>query len=283
MTTFSKISNKLNRNDTSGETKMSDETGKTASMRKLLSEVATPTYVVDPPAELLRVVVAAARQVETPPALRVIAPGTRLRSFRSSFRVAARTAELTDAGQLTLRSHELEPSTALVTTETAVYVPLAVGSARSITTVDDPSFHEEAYAWSVERWEAGESFSLRTPPLAAIRQTLRGEFGAPMRESFDAALTTLDRGDEEAFDPVMAVVVVAAHHECLHYDLSRWGERVGFASKATFSRKKKKLERLGVVETEKVSVERGRPRQRLLMTDEYREKSIDSIVASVAY
>lgn len=281
-----KISTRLKPNDTSESNKMSTAADDVDAFGTVLGELAGPAYLVDPSRELLRVAVAAARRTERPAELRVVAPGRRLRGFRNSFRVAARTAELVNAGHLEFRSHDSEAGATLLTTESSVHVPLAVKSARRILPVEDDSFQEAAWAWSRERWTAGEEFELHTPPLAAVRETLTAEFGKPVAESFDEAVATVDRGNADEFDPVMAVVLVAARHECQHYDLSRWGEELGFASRATFSRKKNKLERLDVIETEKVSVERGRPRQRLLLTDEYREQARDGIgplVGNLAY
>ena len=40
------------------------------------------------------------------------------------------------------------------------------------------------------------------------------------------------------------------------------------ASRATFSRKKTAFEEMGLIETEKVSIDVGRPRQRLVLGDE---------------
>uniref|UniRef100_UPI000A78D6B4 transcriptional regulator TbsP domain-containing protein n=1 Tax=Halococcus thailandensis TaxID=335952 RepID=UPI000A78D6B4 len=67
------------------------------------------------------------------------------------------------------------------------------------------------------------------------------------------------------------------------YDISRWGEDAGVASKATFSRKKTQLEEQGLLETEKVPIDVGRPRLRLLLGEErLREADADEL-ASVAH
>ena len=56
---------------------------------------------------------------------------------------------------------------------------------------------------------------------------------------------------------------MAARNEVLLYDISRWGEDVGIASKATFSRTKTRLEDHDLIDTEKVPIDVGRPRLRL--------------------
>ena len=255
----------------------------TAAYRTL----AGAAWLIDPTEELLRPALAARRQLSAGPTLHVLAPGARLRSFRESFRVASRAGDLVGREEVIFRAHDDDPGTTVLVGSEAAYVPVSVGTVRSVVPVTDEPFHEEALEWAEQRWADAGPFSLRTPPLSMVRETLEAEFGADARESFDRALATTERGNETEFDEVIAAIVVAAHHECLHYDLSRWGEDIGFASKATFSRKKKRLEEMGVIETEKVSVEMGRPRQRLVLRDTYhrqvREEGIESVITSFAY
>ena len=75
---------------------------------------------------------------------------------------------------------------------------------------------------------------------------------------------------------------MAAKHEQLLYDISRWGEDAGVASKATFSRTKTHLEERGLLETEKVPIDVGRPRLRLLVGDERLGEVDAEELASVA-
>jgi len=75
-------------------------------------------------------------------------------------------------------------------------------------------------------------------------------------------------------------LLVAAKNEVLLYDISKWGEDVGIASKATFSRTKTKLEDNGLIATEKVPIDVGRPRLRLQLGDDrLREASADELAA----
>jgi len=68
----------------------------------------------------------------------------------------------------------------------------------------------------------------------------------------------------------------------LLYDISKWGEDVGIASKATFSRTKTRLEELGLIDTEKVPIDVGRPRLRLKLGDERLHDADAEEIASVA-
>jgi hypothetical protein len=71
---------------------------------------------------------------------------------------------------------------------------------------------------------------------------------------FRAVLDSLEaaRGGGEGLDEVTISLLVAAKNRELLYDISRWGEDIGLASKATFSRTKTRLEDNGLIETEKV-------------------------------
>lgn len=253
-----------------------------------LSAVTGPAYVVAPTTETLEEVVGAARGMAEPPTLRVLASGSTLRSFRDRFQAAARAADLVARHGLRFGVLEDTVATPSVIDREAVYAPVIVGSSRSVLSGSDSAFAAEAYEQCEGLWTMSSEFALHTPPLTAIRETMAAEFGTAASEAFDAALGTIERSsDPTAFDEVYAVLLIAGHEELLHYDLSKWGEDIGLASKATFSRKKNELEDWGVLRTEKESIDVGRPRQRLLLTDEYRERvteeGVAELVTSVVY
>lgn len=76
-----------------------------------------------------------------------------------------------------------------------------------------------------------------------------------------ASIETLRRNVKDP-DGVTISLLVATKNDVLLYNISKWGEDVGIASKATFSRTKIRLEDLGVIDTEKVLIDIGRPRLR---------------------
>src|SRR5699024_10009400 len=119
-------------------------------------------------------------------------------------------------------------------------------------------------------WDESESYHLRTPPLSRVRETMDEAFGPDMLGDFDDVLASLDtaRGDDGGLDEVTISLLVAATNEELLYDISKWGEDTGVASKATFSRTKTQLEEMGLIDTTKVPIDVGRPRLRLLLGDD---------------
>jgi len=72
----------------------------------------------------------------------------------------------------------------------------------------------------------------------------------------------------KAIDRVALTLLAAAKNSELFYDVVRWGEEVGVASKATFSRRKDFLVNLGVIYEESVKTPFGRPKIRLKMNDQ---------------
>jgi hypothetical protein len=153
----------------------------------------------------------------------------------------------------------------LLITDDQVLSFVHTDSQTGCTAIDDAEFVTAARDEYSELWDDAEEFSLRTPPYSRLAETLTEEFGSDLEADFQAMVDTLDATHHGEFDEVAAVLLAAAKHKELLYDISKWGEDVGLASKATFSRTKNRLEEVGLIETEKVPIDVGRPRLRLLL------------------
>ena len=133
-----------------------------------------------------------------------------------------------------------------------------------------------------------ESFDLRTPAWGKISETLVGTFNTDVEDDFRVAIQEWTKTvDEQALDTAEIALLIAGTHELMLHDLSRWGEEFGVASKATFSRGKTALVGDGILTSEKVPIEIGRPRLRLMLTDEYAALSVAELLGganeTVAY
>jgi hypothetical protein len=161
---------------------------------------------------------------------------------------------------------------------------VAVGSHVALLSTDDEAFTTAARDRCTAQWESADPFDLRTPPRSRVDSALRETIGDEMAETFSAVLASVEavRGDDE-LDEVALSLLVAAKHEVLLYDISKWGEDIGVASKATFSRVKNKLEDAGLITTEKVPMDIGRPRLRLLLGDDRLAEASPDELVSVAY
>ena len=265
--------------------KMASNT-QTADRRELLTTtLAAATddcWLIDPTPETITAVVDVASDADTLPRLRLLAAEDALKATFGDFLVASRTADLIADDALAVRTLDAPTANSLILTQEAVTAVVAAGEQVAGLRTDDSDFVETTRDRIADRWAAADAFRLRTPAISQIRATLAEEIGAAIREDFDQLVASLEtaRGDGDGLDEVTISLLIAAKNEVLLYDISKWGEDVGIASKATFSRTKSRLEESGVITTEKVPIDVGRPRLRLQLGDDrLREATTDKLAA----
>lgn len=219
--------------------------------------------------------------------LKVLAAESVLKDVTEDFEIASRIADLENDGVLALRQHPESAENAALIADDLVIALLATGSAVYGVGTTAPAIVEAVRTMTIDQWRYASGFSHRTPPRNTVRATLAEEIGATTQEDFEAMVETLDtvRGADDGLDEVAISLLVAARNGVLLYDISKWGEDVGLASKATFSRTKSRLEAAGLIDTEKVPIEVGRPRLRLVLAEpELREASIEELTnAAIAH
>lgn len=220
---------------------------------------------------------------DDPPTVRLLATESVLKTVTSDFTVAGTAADLVAAGVLSLRTTEERLDGPLLCTDEAVVSVVSTDEHAAGLVTRDETFVEAARTGYTEQWDDADEFRLRTPPLSRVHETLGDEFGPDVRADFERMRTALgtQRGDGE-IDEVVVSLLAAAKNEQLLYDISTWGEHVGVASRATFSRKKATLEEGGLIDTEKVPIDVGRPRLRLLLGDERLHEADTDELVSVA-
>ncbi|MFW5918010.1 MAG: transcriptional regulator TbsP [Haloferacaceae archaeon] len=240
--------------------------------------------VANPAPETIGALVSTLEERESPPFVRLLAPEQPLKQVMADFLVASTAADLIDDGTLSIRVLDEKPVNSLIVTEERVVSLLTANDAAAGLTTEDDSFVASTGAYSEELWDIAGGFTLRTPALSRVRSTLAAEIGEQTRADFDAVLDSLStaRSDGEGLDEVTISLLVAARNRELLYDISKWGEDVGLASKATFSRTKTQLEDTGLLDTEKVPIDVGRPRLRLLLGDERLQNADAGELADVA-
>ena len=228
---------------------------------------------------LVEALITVLRDKDGPPTIHLLTTESVLRWVRDDFDLASEAADLIESGTLSIQTEEGALENQLV---------ISKGSVISLVTVGEhpvglPTDHEEFVGavnekWN-DRWNQSEEFSLRTPGRSQIEESLNEEFGSEVETDFRAMLDAVESTrNDESLDVVDICLLVAAKHEILLYDISNWGEEVGVASKATFSRRKANLEESGLIETEKVPIDVGRPRLRLLFgKNELQDADIDAL------
>jgi hypothetical protein len=221
---------------------------------------------------------------EWPDSLRVLATEATLAEVGREFLTATHVSDLAGDGPLDIRSVSddtaLQP---LLITETGFVMFAGIGEERlcSVRTEDgEPTdvLGEQAE----DLWETADEYRLRTPPYSRMLETLGEDLSGETAGDFQAVLESpqATRSVGESIDEVDVALLMGARNGQQLYHLGRWGEDAGLASSAKFSRQKRKMEEIGLIETEKVKRGVGRPRQRLLLSDDLEGMSPDEIVAT---
>lgn len=252
--------------------------------RAALADAAGESFVVAASATSVERLVSVLDDLDDPPTVRLFAREDTLKTVMDDFIVASTAADLIENETLSLRIADGDGMSPLVITEGTVFSVVTAGGRVAGLATDDETFSETAREEYADAWADAAPYTLRTPPLSRVRATMEESFGPEMVTDFDGVLASLDtaRGGDDGLDEVTISLLVAAKNEELLYDISKWGEDTGVASKATFSRTKTRLEEMDLIHTTKVPIDVGRPRLRLLLGDERLADADADELASVA-
>lgn len=243
-------------------------------IRAAFSDTAGSLVVVVSDAELLASILEGAAAVDTVD-FRVLCSRGAANDVLTDFIVASRTAELVDRGTLAIRTAAEVPDMPLIAGDDRLTRLVTVGdSVYTLETTEEP-FVSEAIEYFEDLYEAAEDYPIKAPPISTLRRELAEAFGEEILDEFEAMIASEQGGGLRIAD---RFILLAARHRELLYDIGRWGEDLGISSRATFSRAKARLEREGIITTEKVPIEHGRPRHQLLLTDRFREASMDDLL-----
>ncbi|WP_096389855.1 transcriptional regulator TbsP [Halopenitus persicus] len=242
--------------------------------------------VVNPSIETIEAIVSAGMDGETTdiPDVRLLVEERTIKDATDGFLLASKAAALVDRRILTIRTPEVDLSTTLLVSADRVAALVEATDGIGVLSTTDEAFRESVGDAYRARFADAADYRLRTPALDRVRETMDEALGEEPRADFEAMLEAIDGTDlADRLDAVAVALLVAAKHGVLLYDLSKWGEDVGIASKATFSRTKTDLEDHGVIDTEKVPIDVGRPRLRLqLGSDRLRDRSIEGLASAAA-
>jgi hypothetical protein len=240
-------------------------------LASLLPDLADGALLVNPSAELVRTLAEYGRDnPDDMPALRVLGSEAELKAVRDDFLIASAAADLVEQDLLEFRVALTPLANTLVLDDDTLSAIIENEDAVAGLAADDAEFITSTSDQYHEQYEQADAFNLRTPGITRVLDTLETELSASTSDDFEAVLdsrSTVTR-DDDSLDEIQIAILVAAKNEQLLYDLSKWGEDEGLASKATFSRTKGDLEEAGLIDTEKVPIDVGRPRLRLQLGHE---------------
>lgn len=222
--------------------------------------------VINPPADVLRALARSDAHEDTT----VIADGRTSKRTFDDFIAASAAAESIRDGTLSVHTvDDLSHAPVLAGEEFyATATPVGSGVYATVTT-DDSAV--AGVAESIESVaDQSEPSEFRTPPRDEVMETLGESAGEDLREDFTDVIEEFERlsPDQSGIDVVETLLLLAARNEILLYEVSKWGEDIELASKATFSRAKSRLEERDLIDTVKVPIDVGRPRLRLLLPDD---------------
>lgn len=223
------------------------------------------------PRVLGRYVKVASEEADSVEKIRVLSGETALKDAMDDFLIASAASDLIEDGKLELLTTEDGSYRSLVLVgDSDIMSFVDVGDRVGALSTDDDGMVEDASEFFESVWDEGDDFTIRTPPASEVVETLRDEIGEQTQADFNEILDLLEtaKGNGDGLDEITVALLAAARNEILLYDISKWGEDSGVASKATFSRKKTEMEDRGLIDTENVPIDIGRPRLRLKFEDE---------------
>jgi len=145
-------------------------------------------------------------------------------------------------------------------------------------TVDDIDVFRDEVKREIEQLD---THTFKTPPLNIFVDEITKKFNNDVSSTFMDLFEHASTHSEKVDDGAILMLLSGTIHEKLLYDIALLGENTGLASRATFSRYKSKLEENDILTTKKVPRDIGRPRQRLVLTDNMKGLSNEEIIEYV--
>lgn len=155
--------------------------------------------------------------------------------------------------------------TGVVQLEQRSYYPLSFGSVNTTLEITDSELHQQLCDEFDTVYDRADELDLKVPPWGELLTELAEATSSETAQEFETLVEAATPDDLDSLDEVALALVAAARTKALQYDISKWGEEMNIGSKATFSRRKSTLENEGIITTEPVQVDVGRPRDRLLI------------------
>ncbi|WP_152418571.1 transcriptional regulator TbsP domain-containing protein [Halorubrum distributum] len=214
--------------------------------------------------------------------MNILVSKTTADNLRRSFPLNSKIKEILEQHNATLYLTE-EPSlpTTVIDGNQAHYY-VRMGNVRRFVKLSDDEIGSILTDEFESLLEAASRVDIDTPVWSELLAKLESVVGLQTRSEFEQLIEAAKLEEMDSLDAVSVALIAAAQSGALSYDLGKWAEETGVASKATISRRKTALETDGVIYTEKVPVEVGRPRQRLLLADDISAVRIDTAEVDVS-
>lgn len=198
--------------------------------------------------------------------IELIIPQTEVRHVKDSFPLNAKLSSLVEQNDLTIYQTDARTIQTVILDDATAYCSLEVGTVSEFVNVESESVQTALDTEYASILEGAEILELDIVGWEKLLDQLEATVGADTRREFERLIQAARLEHLGALDEYAVAIIAAAQCEALQHDLGTWSEDVGLASKATFSRRKTTLEDQGIIYTEKVPVEVGRPKHRLQLS-----------------
>jgi hypothetical protein len=247
------------------------------SFIQYLSSGPETVYFVDPGPIAFRELVDVLEIIK--PTVQVLGCDSALNRAMDNFMIGALAADFIANDELALRTADLDRTTRIVGPSATIPLVELNGAVTGIGTKSNHT--SDDFADVTFQWAAADPFSVATPSLSLLRESLAAQVCPLMLDTFNTLLDATDavctRGN--GVGAVALALLAGATHEVLLNDVSTWAADIGLASSSTISRTKTNLEDEGFITTEKIRRRVGRPRQRLHLAAGLEDNSTTEIAS----
>lgn len=198
----------------------------------------------------------------------VVIPESEARQVKLNFPLNSKVVELIRQNRLTVYATRVSPLPNILKDGSDFYELIRFGDMNQFAKSTD----EDLTTRIDEKLDRVKSTAEQVEPdilaWSELLSQLEKTVGIDVRPEFERLIEAARVENLGALDDISVAIISAAQAGALLNDLGTWAEDVGLASKATFSRRKNGLEEQGIIQTEKVPIDVGRPKLRLLLSDE---------------
>ena len=123
-----------------------------------------------------------------------------------------------------------------------------------------------------------DEYTISLPTIDSILNSFNSVIGDKLYDEFIHFMKKVDTNEIKI---THALITFAAYHEVTNYRISKFSEDANIVTKSTISRHKNNIQdEIGLIDSYKIPVDIGRPRDRLYLTD-FNEQPIENVIEYV--